>query len=128
MIIEDELRILSGCGSWYGIRHNTNEPLVLMPEKQLIPSDRTYKAGSGDLSDSARTCFCFNSQVFGTTPQAPSQRGGAPTAVLGARNECQAKSDAPHVICLYTITPVIRIDWDRKPSGCAEIPDKLIFV
>jgi hypothetical protein len=28
----------------------------------------------------------------------------------------------------YSITPIIRINWYREPSGCAENPDNLIFL
>jgi hypothetical protein len=29
---------------------------------------------------------------------------------------------------IYSRTPLIRIDWDRKPSGYAENPDNWIFL
>jgi hypothetical protein len=28
----------------------------------------------------------------------------------------------------YSITPIVRINWDREPSGYAENPDNLIFL
>jgi hypothetical protein len=62
----------------YCIIPDANEHLVLLPGKQLILSDPPYNEGSADLSDAAGTGSCFNRQVFGATPQAPSQRGGTP--------------------------------------------------
>lgn len=105
VIMEGELWILSSCRSWYCIRPDANEPLVLLPGRQLIPSDPHYKEGSADLSPMLheRVYVSAVRHLGDHTPSTQPAWRRTSTAVLDVKSECQAKSQKGQVIyaCLY---------------------------